>query len=341
MADKKIPPHSASHLQVLFTETAKILTSSLKVSEVINALMQQVQLFFKPKNWSVLRLDPNKQELYFVLSKGIKGNLVKNIRLKLDEGIAGYVATTGKAKIVMNAQLDPHFSKKVDEVSGFKTRSIIAVPIIFQGVVLGVIELLNTHDSRLFTKRELSILHTIADFFAIALTNAMRYEKILKLADTDSLTGLYNRAYLDKLIFINKEKIKNKRKAINPYVIVVFADVNKLKKTNDKYGHQAGDKILCETAKYLQACCRLNDYAFRIGGDEFLIILTHLKKIDVPKLIKRLRARLLNHVSPIKSAQGFSFGITHGLKKDLEQLIKDADTAMYSAKKRGLSCSPD
>lgn len=85
------------------------------------------------------------------------------------------------------------------------------------------------------------------------------------LANTDALTGLFNKRYFEKMMKIRDEKKK-------PYALF-YMDLDFFKPVNDTYGHEMGDKVLKEVAKRLLKCIRSNDYAFRIGGDEFMLIL--------------------------------------------------------------------
>jgi diguanylate cyclase (GGDEF)-like protein len=324
--------------QYLYTEIAKLITSSLEVTEVIDAIMNEVRLYFQPRNWSLLRLDLTTQKLFFVVSDGIDKELVKNIHLDLSEGIAGYVAKSGKPRIVQDTSQDPHFSSIVDKLTGFKTLSIIAVPIKFQNQVLGVIELVNSLEARPFNQEDLEILETIADFSAIALTNAMRYEYMSSLAVSDPLTGLYNRARLDKLIHATSDSSAGTdeihRSSGESRIIVACIDVDNLKAINDGFGHRAGDEVLIKTAKRIQLCCSDTDFAFRIGGDEFLIIIMNVDKNYESVLIGCLQKELDVHSKPIKPGSGFSYGIMAGQRKNLEKLISDADEQMYKNKTR-------
>ncbi len=326
---------SADELQNLYTKIAKLITSTLEINEVTEAIMEQVHLYFQPLNWSLLRIDPITQELFFAVAKGIDANEIKQVRLKIGEGIAGHVAQTGKSQYVKNAATDPFFSPIVDKLSGFKTHSVIAVPIIFREQVLGVIEIINTPDSYEFTDNELKTLQTIADFSAIALTNAMRYDRALSLATSDTLTGLYNRTRLDKLIKMCEQApviSEYRRIADVPCIIVIGIDVDNLKDVNDKDGHHVGDQLLIKTAQLLQSYCRGEDLAFRVGGDEFLLIIQNITEKDMPDVIARFQEKIKSDSKDISSQFSFSFGIVGGMKHRLLELIVAADTEMYKSK---------
>ena len=97
-------------------------------------------------------VDEDKQHLYFKTATGEKGTAVKKIKIKIGEGIAGSVFLTKESEIVNDVTKDPRFTGKIDQQSGFKTRSIIAVPIIINTAdngeeVIGVIEVLNKRES--------------------------------------------------------------------------------------------------------------------------------------------------------------------------------------------------
>lgn len=102
------------------------------------------------------------------------------------------------------------------------------------------------------------------------------------LANTDALTGLFNKRYFEKMMEIRDEKKK-------PYALF-YMDLDFFKPVNDTYGHEMGDKVLKEVAKRLLKCIRSNDYAFRIGGDEFMLILNgNLDAQICKKRIERIK----------------------------------------------------
>jgi signal transduction protein with GAF and PtsI domain len=106
----EVDSKKATSVQYLYTEIAKLITSSLEVTEIVDAIMNEVKQYFQPRNWSLLRLDLTTKKLFFVVSDGIDKDLVKNIHLDLGEGIAGYVAKSGKPRIVQDTGHDSHFS---------------------------------------------------------------------------------------------------------------------------------------------------------------------------------------------------------------------------------------
>lgn len=328
---------SIDRLLTLYSAIGKLITGSLDITDIIRTIMDQIELFFQPDNWSMMRFDFEKNDLYFVIVKGIDPEVVRGFRLKLGEGIAGQVAQRGKSTFIHDVENDPDFTQKIDNLSGFKTRSIIAVPLQFKGQILGVIELINTCEDRLFTKEEFHILETIADFSAIALNNAMTHERIAWMAMHDPLTKLYNYSHLDTFLQKNNCISHSPNNANSPsdrqYVIVSLIDINNFKEVNDTHGHYVGDQVLIKTAALIQEICRDKDIAVRIGGDEFLIVIIGLRERDLDKTSERVQKKL-HHISHnINPATGLSFGLVTGKISDMQKLIKEADKQMYFQKR--------
>jgi diguanylate cyclase (GGDEF)-like protein len=300
-------------------------------------VMEEIRVYFNPENWSLMRLDPATGELFFVIIHGIDARAVENIRLSPGEGVAGIVVKTGKSIYVPDTSVDPHFTDKVDRITGFMTKSIMAVPIAFQDKVYGVMELVNRTTGGIFTEVELLILQAIADFTAIAFANAAMYEKALRFSITDPLTGLHNRAKLDSVIAeTERQPEKNRRKSDEALHAVVFLiDIDNFKLINDGRSHREGDNVLRETARLLSYATRRNDLLFRIGGDEFLIIIFE-EIVENVSLIKKRMTDELRKISAFRTPAGtpakFSFGIASGPASQLNELIHHADESMYLSK---------
>ena len=110
-------------------------------------------------------------------------------------------------------------------------------------------------------------------------------------------------------------------------------DIDHFKEINDKKGHRYGDQLLTKVSVLLQNILREEDFAFRIGGDEFLLLIMNVENESVPDVIKRLEKKLLSNLHLIAPAS-FSFGIAFGAKKEIKKLIHQADLKMYQYKIR-------
>ena len=112
----------------IFHDVAKALTSSLDLDSILQTIMEKMAEYFRPDTWSLLMVDEEQNELYFAIAVGDKAEALKNIRLKVGEGIAGWVAQHGEQQIVPDVSADPRFAKRIDKMTKMETQSIICVP---------------------------------------------------------------------------------------------------------------------------------------------------------------------------------------------------------------------
>ena len=107
----------------IFHDVAKALTSSLDLDSILQTIMEKMAEYFRPDTWSLLMVDEAHEELYFAIAVGDKAEALKNARLKVGEGIAGWVAKHGEARIVPDVRRDPYFTSRADDATKWETRS--------------------------------------------------------------------------------------------------------------------------------------------------------------------------------------------------------------------------
>jgi len=159
-------------------------------------------------------------------------------------------------------------------------------------------------------------------------------EDLESFANNDSLTGIHNRRYFMEL---SKVGIENARR-LNENCYIILIDIDKFKNINDTYGHLIGDKILIELATRFKALIRPLDFFARFGGEEFVLFSIHANNDSVQKMAERLRLCLCNlHYEHSGISIGFSasFGVAKIDENDIEKAIKQADDALYRAKREG------
>ena len=153
------------------------------------------------------------------------------------------------------------------------------------------------------------------------------------LSITDSLTGLYNRTELPKLLEIELARAQQRQHSFS----ILMIDIDRFKRFNDTYGHQAGDDLLRCVAEVLKSLSRACDVAARYGGEEFLILLTETEPDEALRFAERLRVRVEQIRSQGKERVTISVGVASFPSNgdDVESIIRQADAALYRCKRRG------
>src|SRR3954451_14355068 len=317
----------------IFHDVAKALTSSLNLDSILQTIMDKMAEFFRPDTWSLLMVDEQKDELYFAIAVGDAAETLKTVRLKVGEGIAGWVARHGESLIVPDVYNDPRFAKRIDEMTKWKTRSIICVPLQSKHRVLGVIQLINCAMES-FGEQEMFFLHALCDDAAIAIDNARAVEKIQELTITDDCTGLYNARHLYKTL--ETEVYRSARFGYE--FSVIFIDLDHFKQVNDTKGHLVGSRLLAEVGYLIKAQLRLIDFAFRYGGDEFVVLLPQTGKNAAVVVAKRLRDSMRG--GDFKTDQGEKIDVRASIglatfphdAQTPHDIIRQADEMMYAVK---------
>jgi len=208
----------------------------------------------------------------------------------------------------------------------------LAVPLHEHGVVVGALVIGSTDPAHVFPSSQREMLVSFAEQASVALAAAKTANSI-RHAFNDSLTGLPNRALLlDRL-----EVALGRAERENQPVSVLFLDLDGFKVVNDSLGHVAGDRLLIEVARRLSGCLRRGDTAARIGGDEFAILLGDIGDPDRgPRVAERVIAALGEPFTVLEREVfvSASIGIAYG-QSDAESLLRNADVAMYRAKRSG------
>jgi len=312
----------------------KLLTSTLNTEELLKLVMEKVGELLSAKNWSLMLLDEEKQELYFEIVVGESSDKIKGLRIKADQGIAGWVANHKQPVLVSDVSKDKRFLSNIDNLSGFKTQSLICTPLICRDKVLGVIELVNKKVGEEFTEEDLEILKHLSDYIAIAIDNARNFEKIQELTIKDDLTCLYNTRFFHEMLEREIKRSMRKRRELS----LIFMDLDHFKEVNDTHGHICGSKLLKEVANVIIASVRNIDIPIRYGGDEFVIILPETNKECAKGVAERILYNIRNtdflkeEMLNLKLTASIGYATFPDDAKDKTELIKMADNAMYRVK---------
>ena len=185
------------------------------------------------------------------------------------------------------------------------------------------------------TSLKAAMVDVLASSTYLRVPILMEYEDLKKLqvnAATDPLTGLYNRRLFEE----HFEKELNRALRYNQHLALVILDLHQFKEVNDRFGHPQGDLFLKTAAATLRKSLRTSDYAFRIGGDEFALLLVHSDSEQANTLAHRIRANFVSAVQSIHASVGLGmdYGIAvlpgDGDQKDV--LVRIADQRLYQMK---------
>ncbi len=323
-----------------FNDIAKALTSTLELREVLELVMRKVSELLRPTNWSLILQDESGR-LYFEICVGEGADKLKDMRFLPGEGIAGRVFQSGLPRLVEDVTKDPSWSSRFDDQTAFKTRSVLAVPLISRGKPLGVIELVNGENSPSFSQEDLLTLSAIADFAAIAIENARNYKRVQELTLTDEHTGLYNARHLRTLL---EQEVARAFRFKHP-LSLIFLDLDGFKQVNDTRGHLVGSALLKQVGQLLRGAVRQVDSVFRYGGDEFAVLLLETDEAGARAIAERIRDRFREATFLEGTRLSASLGVAtfpdHAATA--QELLCAADSAMYRVKaegKNGVAVAP-
>lgn len=347
------------------------VNSSLELEEVLDVTIAELRKLFYFEGFAVLLLDEKKEFLITVKlvipdldQEKVKQLAARNIPLNIEVGGSLAYAVLNKKDLyfenVVPEKLPDGVNKKaVIDTGGIK--SILIMPLTINDDVVGAI-LMSAYRKNLdYSKNDIATIRLFVEHLSGAIKNSFlnrdlkkalaaleKANLILKkqkkqlesLSITDSLTGIRNRRYFDERIALEFEKSKRYNKTI----FIMMLDIDNFKSVNDDYGHDCGDYILIKIAKILRSSLRVSDFLARYGGEEFIIALfeTDLPgvKMVAKKVIKSLAEatyKYENHEIKSSVSIGFSrYPSPAGRVADsIETVIKEADEALYLAKKTG------
>jgi diguanylate cyclase (GGDEF)-like protein len=322
---------------LVFHNVARALTSSLDRDTILRAIMRQMEQFFKPETWSLLLIDETARELYYAVAVGHMEEELRDLRIPIGKGLAGWVAEHGESLIVpeagKDARFDPRFTPSAENNSRPSSRvhSAICMPLRSHDRTLGVIQLFNC-DLDSLTDYTISFLHVLCDYAAIAIDNARAVERIQELTITDDCTGLYNVRHLYNVL---EGFTEPSTRGEEPFSLI-FIDIDHFKNVNDVHGHLIGSHILKEVGQNLRSGLRKLDSVFRYGGDEFIVLLPGTNKRSAQYVAERLLRNLREHRfgSALSLEIRASFGVAAWPDdgSSSHEIIRAADSMMYLVK---------
>jgi diguanylate cyclase (GGDEF)-like protein len=320
---------------MVFHKLARSLTSSLDLDAILRIILEQMDRVVDAELWALLLLDAPNQELYYAAAEGGRDAALRDLRVKVGEGLAGWVAKHGETLIIPNAEADLRLSEAARSQT-YPVRSAIGLPIRGNRGTHGVLEIFNPklNENSDYT---IAFLHILADYAAIAIENAQDVARAQKLTLTDDATGLYNSRHLYAVL--EREIVASR--STNSSLSLAFLDLDRFKIINDFHGHLVGSELLAEFAKLLRELTRQSDLCFRYGGDEFVVVMPHTGRDEALRLARSYHEQLTAAVFELRNGLKLEIGSSMGMAsypndgRTVHAILGAADKRMYSVKNSG------
>lgn len=306
----------------------------------VDHLLEKIGTFFLVDRVHIYSMDPENQSMSYS-KEWANGRIVEDngeidkIELK---DLPWWLEQLENEKIVLIEDVDELAEEAFMEklyLEERKVKSLLSVPIMVNGKIHSVIGI-QSFKRKEWTTDNIEMLKIMAKILSNGIVHLESDKKIKNMAYYDSLTKLPNRVLFSDRI---NEAIKL-AKVNNQFVSVMFIDLDEFKIVNDTMGHDGGDYLLQKVSERLKEQVRETDTVSRFGGDEFIVLLNNINSCkDVPVIAEKVLS-IFSSPFLIKE-QEFFITASGGLStypldgKDPDQLIKNADLAMYEAKGKG------
>jgi diguanylate cyclase (GGDEF)-like protein len=328
-------------LEMLY-ESTRILQRSPEIDRALVSLLDHARRMFRAERAEVALLPQNEGEqiLRTSVGPGEAVAMMQPIGTVLDDPRLVQCVAERRALLVAH-------DDGTDPGGRGRFRNAIYAPLVGESRLMGAIVVANRlSDISAFDADDLKLFETLASHTAVALENGQLEQSLSSLsrlkeelqhkAYHDALTGLANRAFFAQSVAQRLESAD----ASGMVPVVLFLDLDDFKIVNDTLGHAAGDALLAAVGERIQATLRAGDLAARIGGDEFAVLLWDTPDLPVAR---RVAERLIGAFDTGAPSDGVvvnahvSIGVAtgHPGSGSADELLRNADVAMYSAKARG------
>ena len=242
-----------------------LINSSLNIEDVLNSAMKWAEEFINAEASTIYELDEEANEIFIRFARGEKKDPVKRIRLKLGEGIAGSVVLNGEPIVVHDVCKDKRFSDKYDKLTGFKTRSLICIPLMLRDRSIGAIQVLNKKQQQPFIEEDLELLTAMAQQIVVAMENAKLFGR---LEEKFELTEQELKTTQDKLIRSERlaavgHLVNGVAHEIRNPIMMIGGFTNRIKGSIDKDSKlkKYTDIILSETARLERLVQQVHEFS--------------------------------------------------------------------------------
>lgn len=300
----------------VMVEITRALSSSLKSDDVLLAIAQKLREVLQAEECSIVRVDSNTGRAQTMVRSSNESERNADIDLeKYPEFQQAYQ------------------SRKLLFLPYVKPYGLVAVPMVAQDAVLGLICIRSRRLGSLLSETTVRFFEVMASTAANAFRNAQLFEEVEHRAQTDFLTGLPNHRFFQTAL---STELGRAQRHSHPLSLLIV-DLDFLKDVNDRHGHPSGDTVIRTIGEIIHNSCRDIDFAARYGGEEFTVILPETSLNGAIQAADRIRERIAAQqfagIGNITASIGVSNYPVNALSK--EDLIRVADQALYVAKHGG------
>lgn len=291
----------------------------------------------KAEKGSLLLAENYREELSVKAVHGVNKWLLKDLKIRSGEGIAGKVFQ--ESIPIISKDIEKDFS--IRNKPAYKTPSFMSIPLKVGDETIGVLNVSDKITGEVFHEEDLALIHYFANYASIALKGSTYYslaEHMKELSITDPLTELYNRRYFQERLA--EEIDRSARHNLNSSLCII--DIDDFKLFNDTEGHPAGDDILIRLSRLIHDSLRAIDVLSRIGGEEFAVIMPQTGRDEAFFVAERIRNTVrLKLGRTWKQCPKDQITVSIGISTfpvdgtEVKRLISNADKALYRAKIHG------
>ena len=320
------------------------LTNTNHIDIILDSILEKTQNICNAEASSLWMVDEEAQDIYLYMT----GNdtdfdrVLKNVRLKIGQGICGWVVEKNNSVLVSDCQNDSRFQAEIDKKTNFVSRTMICVPLVVREHVIGAMQILNKKGNQVFDDTDLTIASILGNQIAISMQNARLNKSVIIDADTN----LYRREYFmqrlkEELLFAKREKSS---------LAIMMCDIDRFKRINDTHGHQIGDQALAHLAGIMHHTIHKlgsGDIVGRYGGEEFCGLLLGYPLAETLEIAENVRRDVEKSDIVLGKNKRISFSISIGVahypkhKRQLrseKDFIRLADEALFVCKNQGRNC---
>jgi two-component system cell cycle response regulator len=306
--------------------------------ELVGTILGQLPVIASLDVVTLSLLDPDADIFTVMARLGVEFDDLPNLHFRENTADLGFDGIKPRLESFDAAVHQPMFPHGPLDLA-----SVALVPLVRNKRIIGSLNLGSIDPERFTPALGTDFIEHMASIIAICLENVISNEMLKYIGLTDSLTGVYNRRYIDRRLI--EEIARARRQGYR--ISCMYIDIDHFKNVNDSIGHQAGDEVLRDVAGRIKAELRLSDALARFGGEEFVVLLIDADLENACMVAQRIRASVANTPFALSGGQAIDVSVSigvatledferdHAIEGVAQHLVAQADAALYRAKEGG------